>query len=173
MSRKPYAESLQEARSALGWEGSPAPEPRRRPRHDDDPYGPSLFKTEVADAALESLTLPGTFIGRSELRKVSLRNCDLHLATWCWNDFIDCDWSGSDLTDSDLRASVFSGCRFTNARLRGCDFRRSGFENCDFGGADLDGAVATRDQAASLNLSKEQSAKLRRTDDTGEEPAGG
>jgi uncharacterized protein YjbI with pentapeptide repeats len=173
MERKPHVQSLKEAAEKLGVTGEPNPTPERRPRYDDEQSRPSLFKTEVADAVLENLTLPGFFIGRSGLFRVTLRNCDLHLSTWCWNDFVDCDFSGSDLSDSDLRAAIFHQCRFAGAKLRGCDFRRSGFGNCDFTGADLDGALATRDQADSLKLTPQQSAQVKWTDDPGPEPDGG
>src|SRR4051812_4064592 len=42
---------------------------------------------EVPEHALDNLTLPCTFFGRSEIGPVSFQNTDLSESTLCWNDF--------------------------------------------------------------------------------------
>ena len=51
-------------------EGEIPPLSQRPPRHDDDVLGVSFFRTELANAKLERLTLPRTFF-RSEIRATS------------------------------------------------------------------------------------------------------
>lgn len=79
----------------------------------------SFFRTLVEDASFADLTLPGTFVGHSEIARVSFRECDLSRATMCWNDFTDVDFTGACLAECDLRASIFRGCRLTDADLTG------------------------------------------------------
>lgn len=118
--RKTYEASVEalEQRSVIRRGAAPASPPSARPRHDDEVGGRlSFFRTLVEDQSFADLTLPGTFFGRSELARVSFRNCDLSHSTMCWNDFIDVDFTDACLADCDLRASIFHGCRFTNADL--------------------------------------------------------
>jgi len=56
----------------------------------------------------------------------------------CWNDFINVNFNNTDLSGSDLRASLF--------------------ENCDFKGAKMTGAIATK--GADLDLSEEQTSVI-------------
>ena len=49
----------------------------RAPRYDDEQLGVNFFRTQLADARLEGLTLSRTFFGRSEIRGVSFRGTDL------------------------------------------------------------------------------------------------
>lgn len=167
-----YAESFELLRRVVGLEGRPNPAPKRRPRSGDREIGPSFFRTSVADLELPRITLPGTYVGRSELRRVSLVGSDLHLSTFNWSDFIDCDFSASDLSQSDLRACTFERCRFVGANLSACDLRGSAFDDCDFTDAALNDAHALSGQRAGLPLSASQAAKVRWTEEY-EEPEGG
>jgi uncharacterized protein YjbI with pentapeptide repeats len=94
----------------------------------------------------------------------------------CWTDFVECDFSGADLSGCDMRASVFEDCKFAGAVLRGADLRRSSFQGCDFTGADLTGAVADEDETIEQlydKLTEEQRASMVWHDDPGEQPPGG
>jgi uncharacterized protein YjbI with pentapeptide repeats len=117
--------------------------------------------------------LYGLYIARSELRQVLFRGTDLHLSTFCWNEFIECDFSEADLSQSDVRASLFRSCTFRNANLEGCDFRQSMFEASDFEGARMSGAILTYGQEPGLNLSPEQRRAIRWTSGAGREEEAG
>jgi uncharacterized protein YjbI with pentapeptide repeats len=93
--------------------------PDRRPRFDDDALGVQFFRTLVTDEDLSSLTLPGTFFGRSEIIRSSFRNTDLQRSTMCWNDFVEVDFRDACLAECDLRASSFESCTFDGADMRG------------------------------------------------------
>jgi uncharacterized protein YjbI with pentapeptide repeats len=154
-------------------EGEIPPMPERPPRHDDEVLGVSFFRTKLADAKLEHLTLPRTFFGRSEIRATSFLDTDLSESTANWNDFIDVDFSSADLSHFDFRASVLQSLRFIGSRLVGADFRRCTFTGCDFTNADLTGAKFTKQAAASLRLSSEQQRVIDWQADDGAEPGGG
>jgi uncharacterized protein YjbI with pentapeptide repeats len=124
--------------------GNPQSKVSRPPRHDDEELGPSIFRMLVEDVALEDLTLPGLYVGRSELRRVSFRGSDLHLSAINWSDLADCDFSGVDLSASDLRACTFVRCVFRGANLARADLRGSKFEGCDFVDAAMAGASLFR-----------------------------
>jgi BTB/POZ domain-containing protein KCTD9 len=154
--------------------GSIPPMPDHRPQYDDEePLGVSFFRTAVTGDAVEDLTLPRTFFGRSDVGLVSFKNTDLADSTLCWNDFHDVDFSDCDLSRSDLRASSFKTARFTRADLRDADMRRSSFEDCDFGGAKMRGVKLTNPQASALLLSDEQRKEIDWQSSDGEEPRGG
>jgi len=133
----------------------------------------SFFRTELADAKLERLTLPRTFFGRSEIRAVSFRDTDLSESTANWNDFVDVDFSSADLSRCDFRACPFQRVCFVGARLVGSDFRHCSFTSCDFTGADLAGAKFTKTAVASLRLSSDQQRVVDWQIDDGDEPEGG
>jgi uncharacterized protein YjbI with pentapeptide repeats len=103
---------------------APTAVPDRRPRFDDEVLGLQFFRTRLADADLSNLTLPGVFFGRSEIVSCSFRNADLYLSTMCWNDFIDVDFRDASLADCDLRAALFEGCKFDGAEMRGAILSR-------------------------------------------------
>ena len=50
--------------------GDAQPAVDRPPRHDDDNLGPSIFRLMLQDVSLSDLTIPGLYIGRSELTVV-------------------------------------------------------------------------------------------------------
>jgi uncharacterized protein YjbI with pentapeptide repeats len=153
--------------------GEIPPMPAHPPRHDDEVLGVSFFRTELADAKLEHLTLPRTFFGRSEIRATSFLDTDLSESTANWNDFIDVDFSSADLSRCDFRASIFQRVRFIGARLAGADLRRGTFTGCDFTDADFTGAKLTKPAVASLRLSSAQQRVIDWQADDGAEPAGG
>jgi len=167
-----YAASFDFAQAQIGLDGEPRPRVRRRPRYDDEPLGPSIFRTEVVEQSLPKLTLPGLYIGRSRLANVSLAGSDLHLSTFNWSDFADCDFSECDLSRCDLRGCNVERCTFVGADLRRSDLRVSGFANCDFSKAQLDSAILNLDQRLELSLTDEQASIVAWTDKP-EEPEGG
>jgi hypothetical protein len=128
---------------------------------------------DVAEHALENLTLPRTFFGRSEISSISFQNTDLSESTLCWNDFIEVNFTDADLSGCDLRASIFRRVAFVRARLRNADLRRSRFEACDFTAADVAGAKLTGKQGEGIRLSDEQRKMIDWQDSEGDEPPGG
>ena len=91
-----------------------------RPQFDDEePLGVWFFRTRVCDGDLENLTLPRTFVGKSEIGPVSLRNTDLSESTLCWNDFTDVNFTDADLCGCDLRFKFQRG-RFRADELAKC-----------------------------------------------------
>jgi uncharacterized protein YjbI with pentapeptide repeats len=167
-----YEESFALAVERLGIDGKPRPDPAARPAHDDDPFGPSLFRTRVEDADLQGLRLPGLYICRAELISVSIRQSDLRLSVFNWSDFASCDFSGSDLRDTDLRACNFIDTSFNGSDLGGADLRASRLRDCSFTGASLLGATALKSQRGSLPLTRAQRAQIRWIRNE-EPPAGG
>jgi hypothetical protein len=176
-----------------GVEGVIPPMPDHRPQFDDSTsIGVRFFRTwvgvgrpfglepsspedweDVAEHALENLTLPRTFVGRSEIGPISFKNTDLSESTLCWNDFIEVNFTDADLSGSDLRASIFKRVAFVRANLRTADLRRSGFEACDFTDADMAGAKLTRKQGEGIRLSDEQRKVIDWQESDGDEPPGG
>lgn len=154
--------------------GDVPPLPARSPRYDDvAPLGVNFFRTLLSDEIIEGLTLPRTFMCRSEFSNVSFRNTDLSESTFNWNDFIDVDFSFADLARCDLRGCVFRGVRFIQTSLRDADLLHCTFTGCDFNNADLSGVKLTRKVATSLGLSVEQQHNIDAQSDDGEEPDGG
>jgi uncharacterized protein YjbI with pentapeptide repeats len=153
--------------------GAPPALPERPPRHDDENLGVSFFRTQLADAKLDNLTLPRTFIARSEIRGVSFCGTDLSESTANWNDFIDVDFTSADLSRADLRASTFEHVNFRRAILRGADLRRTAFQNCTFADAELTGAKLNRACSWFFRLSRAQRAAVDWQADSGPEPEGG
>src|SRR6478736_3220076 len=174
MARLSYEDSWRELqRQQLVDAGAIPPLPLRPPRHDDQALGVSFFRTMLADAKLERLTLPRTFFGRAELRAVSFCDTDLSESVANWNDFIAVDFSRADLSRSDLRACLFERVRFVGASLVGVDFRYCGFKECDFTDADVTEARFTVKAGTALRFSDEQRSVIDWQSDNGEEPAGG
>lgn len=174
MARLSYEDSwrvLQELQVVAS--GAIPPLPRNPPHHDDEVLGVRFFRTMLADAKLERLTLPRTFFGRSELRAISFCDTDLSESVASWNDFIEVDFSRADLSRSDLRACLFERVRFVGAVLVGVDFRYCGFKRCDFADADVTDARFTVKAGAALSLSDGQRSIIDWQSDDGEEPAGG
>lgn len=173
--RKPYKESCQVLKSQRLLDGEALPElPGRAPRYDDDErLAVSFFRTRLADVRLENLSLPRTFLGRSEVVRVSFRGTDLSQSTGCWNDFMDVDFSGADLSGMDLRGSSFHHVSFRSALLCGADLRRASFSRCTFEGADFTGAKLSRSLLWFLRLSSTQRRAVDWHTGPGPEPEGG
>jgi hypothetical protein len=148
--RKTYIESVRELEQQRWIERGQAPviPPARRPRFDDKTLGVQFFRTRVEGADFSNLTLPGTYVGRTEIAHTSFRNTDLSHSTMCWNDFVEVD--------------------FTGACLASCDLRSSTFDECTFDDADLHGALVGSDQ--DIDLSPEQQRTVVLSD---KEPEGG
>jgi len=91
----------------------------------------------------------------------------------CWNDFIDCNFTGADLTGADLRASLFERCCFTGATLLGADVRQSTFDGCNFGGAKMNGCTAELAQRDDIAPDAEQAGTIAWQSEPGPEAPGG
>ena len=171
--RAPYAKSCGVLQSKELLEaGELPPLSERPPRHDDEKLGVSFFRTRLADVALDGLTLPRTFFGRSEIRCVSFRGSDLSESTANWNDFIDVDFGSADLSRTDFRASIFQRVSFRGAALRGADLRRTTFRSCVFADADMTGARLVCGLGWLFSLSRSQQAVID-WQSPGPEPEGG
>ena len=181
--RASYQDSLELLRERVEISGDAQAQVSRPPRHDDDELGPSIFRLLVEDVDLSNLTVPGLFIGRSDLRRISFRGSDLHFAALNWSDVAECDFSGADLSGSDLRACRFVRCQFRGTDLTRADLRGSTFEGCAFEDAAMQGAILRRRPALlgllrlgsdqeSLPLSPAQRAAISWSADE-DEPGGG
>jgi Pentapeptide repeats (9 copies) len=130
--RPSYDESFAILKDRVEMTGDPRPGVTHPPRHDDENPGPSLFRVLVEDVSLAGLTLPGLYVARSELRRVSFRASDLRLSAFNWSDVSECDFGDADLSRTDLRACRFVQCIFSAADLSEADLRGSTFEACAF-----------------------------------------
>jgi BTB/POZ domain-containing protein KCTD9 len=163
---------------AQRWKGAGPVPPllEKSPAYADEVLGVEFFRTLVdgnEGADFRNLTLPRTFFGRSEISHLSFAGSNLSESVANWNDFIDVDFTGADLTRLDLRACLVEGVNFSNCRLVEADLRLCSFVNCKFDGADLTGAKLTRDAGRHLNLTEEQRSVVNWQDEDGEEPDGG
>lgn len=153
--------------------GAIPPIPAHRPQFDEKPLGVDFFRTFVGGVALENLTLPRTYFGRSEVGPISFQNTDLSESTLCWNDFNEVNFTDADLSGSDLRASLFCKVAFIRADLRNADLRHSTFEECDFADAGMRGAKLTHKQGERIALSAKQRREIDWQNCEGEQPPGG
>ncbi len=158
--RLSYEESFALMKERVDIMGEPRSAVGRPPRHDDEEMGPTIFRTMVEDVALDDLTLPGLYVGHSEITNVSWQRADLHLSTFNWSDVVACNFRGSDLSGADLRACRFERCDFKDANLGGADLRGSTFEACSFENAILRGAKFKSTDQRELRLSREQSVEV-------------
>jgi uncharacterized protein YjbI with pentapeptide repeats len=151
--------------------------PTRMPNFGDEvPVNIAFFRMHWENTDLSELTLPRMFFARSGFECVNFRGIDLSESRMCWNDFIKCDFSESNLRRCDMRATVFDCCLFRNADLRGVDLRRSRFDACIFEGAILAGAIAHKQSSAAdliPLLSMSQRDEIRWVLELGDEPPGG
>jgi len=142
------------------------------PQHNDETPGLRFFNLMIGRTKLEHLTLPYTFISRSEFRATSFRNTDLSQSTAHWNDFIAVNFGEAELTNSDFRGCVFNRVKFENANLTGVDFRYCGFTKCNFTGANLTDAKLTHKVGRALQLTPDQQSTIDWQADDGDEPPG-
>ncbi|TRX57680.1 pentapeptide repeat-containing protein [Fulvivirga sp. M361] len=148
--------------------------PDTMPQYDDEnPTGISIFRTGLENKDMSNLDMQRTFFLRSEIKDCSFKYTYLSGSNLCWNDFIKVDFSGADLSNADLRASIYDSVYFTGTNLAGADLRRSSFEECDFTLANMSGTKLTHDIAEGLNLSAEQIRQIDWQKNDGEEPLGG
>src|SRR5690242_5417709 len=56
---------------------------------------------------LENLTMPSVFFCRCGIEDISFRNTSLVDSSFCWNDFINVDFTDADLSRCDMRCSVY------------------------------------------------------------------
>lgn len=175
LSRLSYEESCKKLQGRHLDADAVPPMPQHLPSYDDEePLGVSFFRTFVGEGEdFSNLTLPRTFLGRSEIDDASFVNTDLFESNLCWNDFTDVDFSHANLTGSDLRASNYCRVKFVCANLTRVDLRLSWFDDCDFDGANMKGAVLTNEQGTKLTLTAQQRADITWVDDPGPEPSGG
>jgi uncharacterized protein YjbI with pentapeptide repeats len=154
--------------------GVAPPVPDRRPQFDDEELlGVRFFRTYRENGKLENLTLPRTYIGKSEFQSVSFANSYLYDSMLCWNDFNSVDFTDADLSDCDLRASIFRQNSFVRANLRNADLRHSHFKECDFTDSEMQGAKLTREQGEQIRLSARQQVAIDWQESDGDEPPGG
>ena len=142
--KPPYEQSVAILKERVEIIGEALSSLDRRPQHDDEEPGPSIFRMYVEDVSLDGLTLPCLYVGRSELERVSFASTDLYLSTMNWSDLLSCDFSGAILAAADLRACQFRKCTFREADLSDADLRGSSFEDCVFENAIMRGAKLYR-----------------------------
>src|SRR5215472_9717076 len=157
--RLSYDESFTLLKERVDVMGDPQPVVVRPPRHDEEKMGPTIFRIFVEDVSMEELTVPGLYVGRSEIANVSFQRTDLHFSTFNWTDILDCDFSESDLSGADLRACRFERCNFKNSNLSGADLRGSSFEACSFEDAIMRGAKLRSTDEQQLQLTPAQRAE--------------
>jgi BTB/POZ domain-containing protein KCTD9 len=158
-----------------GWlkEGDFPKLPAQPPQYDDEELGVSFFRTIIEGAKFHNLTLPRTYFGRSEIKNSSFVGSDLTESVANWNDFIDVDFSGADLSRFDFRGCALQGVKFGNSALKDADLRCCGFEDCSFEGADMAGVKMTKAAGTSIPLTDAQREVIDWHDDDGPEPGGG
>lgn len=144
MRRPSYIDSVGILKDRAGIIGDALPVVDRVPRPGDEVLGPSIFRTLLEDVSLDGLTIPGLYVGRSRLRRVSFAGSELRLAAFNWCDIVGCSFEDADLTGADLRACEFVACSFARAKLSKVDLRCSTFAGCWFDGANLEGALLYR-----------------------------
>ena len=133
--------------------------PKRLPQFDDvEPLGLSFFRTTLEDLDFSSLTMKRTFFSKTKIIGCDFTNTDLLESNLCWCNFKDTCFSGANLKWSDLRASKFTNVDFSGCDLSSTDLRRSSFKKCNFEGANLKGARINSLATPKLPLSAEQKA---------------
>ena len=148
--------------------------PETMPSHDDEgPLGVSFFRSLLQSGDLSNMTLPRTYFGRSEIRHIAFRNCDLSESRACWNDFLFVNFSGAILTGMDFRASILKSVNFEAADLTNADFRHCDLEKCKFGRAIMSGVKMPDRFKSAFKWTKRQLNDIEWCLNAGEEPPGG
>src|SRR6185437_11216025 len=91
--------------------------PERAPQYDDEILGVEFFRTMVEHGSFEKLTLPRTYFGRSEIKSSSFAGSDLTESVANWNDFVNVNFSKTDLTKFDFRGCAMQGVNFSGSTL--------------------------------------------------------
>ena len=105
--------------------------PQSKPKYsDENPTGINFDNMPLENEDLSYLDLERTFFYKSEINTCSFENTILKESHLCWNDFYHTDFTGADLSGSDLRASIYEDVRFIGTNLSNTDLRQSDFENC-------------------------------------------
>ncbi|MEM7607003.1 MAG: pentapeptide repeat-containing protein [Myxococcota bacterium] len=148
--------------------------PERMPQPTDpEAKGLSFFRTRVESLQLVWLTLPRTFVSRSDILETAFCGSDLSESFLCWNDFHDVDFSDAVLAGADLRASNFRDVSFARAELTNADLRGARFSGCSFEDAVMVGTRMTKALGETLTLSPAQQDTIAWLDSDGEAPPGG
>lgn len=148
--------------------------PQSMPKYsDENPTGINFDNMPLENEDLSYLDLERSFFYKSEINTCNFENTILKESHLCWNDFYHTDFTGADLSGSDLRASIYEDVRFIGTNLSNTDLRQSDFENCNFDSANMKGAKLTKEQKAELNLSEKQINEIDWMNDEGPEPEGG
>lgn len=148
--------------------------PEVMPKFDDpDPCGFSIFRMGIEDLDLSALDMRRTFFSRSEIVGCNFTDTDLAESNMCWNDFISVNFTRANLAGADLRASIYENTNFTECNLSGSDLRLAEFNNCIFTLANMQGAKLTKTAGEALPLSIQQKKQIDWQDTEGEEPSGG
>lgn len=148
--------------------------PAAMPQFDDeDPCGISIFRMGMDGDDCRNLEIPRTFFSKSEIANCDFSNTNLSESNLCWNDFISVKFVGADLSSSDLRNSKYQNVDFSLANLSNSDLRHCEFDGCKFTGANMTAVRLTKLVGESLNLSLEQKTGIDWHDVDGEEAAGG
>lgn len=160
------------------WDGLVDPPVRAsRPLPSDLYYdGIEIFKTYISGKdrfPLENMTLPRTFINRSEVSDLSFANTDLAESFFCWNDFLEVNFSNACLRSVDFRSCDLDGVNFSYADLRDADFRQSAFHGCCFLNANMKGTKFLRRDLNWDVFSRKQIAEIIWCEDDGEVAPGG
>jgi Uncharacterized low-complexity proteins len=131
--------------------------------------GLGFFRTDLQYQAMDKLTLPRTYVGKTEVSYTSFKNSDLHESLFLESTFNDCDFTGADLANSRI-AAKFVRSRFTDANLSGADLRWSQFESCSFKDASLRQTRLHHGQKRMIRLSPEQESQVEWMDEPDDEP---
>ena len=174
MSRPSFQESIQllQKRGVLDRDEAPSM-PSRMPQPEDEVLGLEYFRTALEGDDLSGVSIPRTFLCRSEISGVRFENSDLSESFACWCDFVNSSFRGADLSRSDLRSSTFERVSFCEANLSGADLRHSAFIECDFTGANVTGAKLTKIASRTMKLEAEQLREIAWQETDGPEPHGG
>lgn len=173
--RKTFDETIRHLREmGLASDTAQLRVPDAMPRFDDDaPCGIDFFRTSLEDVSLAGLEMPRTFMSRSECVACDFSGTNLAESNLAWSDFIDANFSGADLHAADLRNTVFERADFTGADLSHADLRHADLADCTFTGASLTGAKLGVAAGEQLGLTDEQRAAVEWHEDEGEDAPGG
>ncbi|WP_432982973.1 pentapeptide repeat-containing protein [Dactylosporangium sp. CA-233914] len=109
--------------------------------------------------AFATSRLTGMACTNGRLRNTAFRDCKLDLSSWRFTHFDavtfdECNLTGADFTNADLRGASFTRCRLTAAQFSNADMHGARFRACELDGiggiASWSGAVVHRDDLIEL-----------------------